>query len=96
MCKVITNKKEKENEQTLESYADMSVSTTKTCVWSGLQISLHGSKQVRNDGSDLRETIIMDSVTTINLFGNPSMITNIQKLEIPMNFLTHAGSKIVN
>ena len=37
----------------------------------------------------------MDSGTTINLFGNPNMITNRKKLEMPTNFLTNAGSKIV-
>ena len=37
----------------------------------------------------------MDSGTTINLFGNPKMINNGKKVEMPMNFLTNAGSKIV-
>ena len=37
----------------------------------------------------------MENGTTINLFGNPNMITNRQKVEIPMNFLTTAGSKVV-
>ena len=45
--------------------------------------------------SDLRYMNMMDSDTTINLFGNTNMITNRQKVEIPMNFLTGAGSKIV-
>ena len=39
--------------------------------------------------------MMMDSGNTIDLFGNPKMITNRQKPEIPMNFLTNAGSKIV-
>ena len=38
---------------------------------------------------------MMDSGTTINLFRNPKIITNRQKLEMPMNFLTNSGSKIV-
>ena len=38
----------------------------------------------------------MDSGTIIDLFGNPNMITNKQKAEIPMNFLTNAGSKILD
>ena len=46
-------------------------------------------------GLDLREKIIMDSATTINLFGIPNMITNRQKVDIPMNFLTNTGSKIL-
>ena len=45
---------EKEYEQTVESYADVIVSSTKTSGWSGLQISLHGRKQVTKDVSDLR------------------------------------------
>ena len=40
--------------------------------------------------------IMMGSSTTINLFGNPNMIKNRQKAEIPINFLTNAGSKIVD
>ena len=40
--------------------------------------------------------IIMNSVTTINMFGNPKMITNRQKLEIPINLLINAGSKMVD
>ena len=39
---------------------------------------------------------MMDSGTTINLFGNPNTITNRQKADIPMNFLTNSGSKIVD
>ena len=38
---------------------------------------------------------MMDSGTKINLFGNPNMVTNRQKAQIPMNFLTDAGSKIL-
>ena len=38
----------------------------------------------------------MDSETTINMFVNPNMITNRQTAEIPINFLTNAGAKIVN
>ena len=71
----------------------MSVYSTKTSGCCILQISLHGSKQVKKYGSDLREIIMMDSGTTINLFGNPKMITSRQKLYIPMNFLTNAGFK---
>ena len=37
---------------------------------------------------------MMDSGTTINLLGNPNMITNRIKLDIPINLLTNAGSKI--
>ena len=37
----------------------------------------------------------MDSGTTINLFGNPNMITNRQRTEMPMNFMTNACLKIV-
>ena len=39
---------------------------------------------------------MMDSGTIINLFGNPNIITNRQKSQIPMNFLTNAGSEIVD
>ena len=39
---------------------------------------------------------MMDSGTTINLFGNPNMLANRQKADILMNFLTNAGSKIVD
>ena len=78
-------------ESTVDSDVDVSVSSMKTSGWSGLQISLHGSKQVTKYRSYLREMIIMDSGTKINLFGNPNMITNRQKVEIHMNFLTNAG-----
>ena len=37
----------KNDEKTLESETDVSVSITKTSVWRRLQISLHGSKQVK-------------------------------------------------
>ena len=36
----------------------------------------------------------MDSGTKINLFGNPSMTTNIQNADTPMSFMTNIGSKI--
>ena len=39
---------------------------------------------------------MMDGGTTINLFVNPKIITNRQKYDIPMNFLTNAWSKIVD
>ena len=39
---------------------------------------------------------MMENGTTINLFGNPNIITNRGKSYIPMNFLTKAGSKIVD
>ena len=83
-------------EQTVDSDTYVSVSSTKTSVQSGLKISLHGSKQGTKEGSYLREIIMMDSGTTINLFGNPKMITNRLKSEMPMNILTDAQSKIVD
>ena len=42
------------------------------------------------------EVIIMDYVTTLNLFGNPNIITNRKKSDILMNFLINAGSKMVD
>ena len=77
----------------MEIDADVSVSSTKTISWSGLLISLHGRKQVKKSGSELRETIMMDSDTAINLFGNPNRITNIKKADMPMDFLTNVGLK---
>ena len=44
----------------------------------------------------LREMILMDSGTKINLFVNPNMITNICKADIPMSFLTNAVSNMVD
>ena len=87
---------DKWDEQTLESDAYISAHSTKKNSWSGLQISLHGIKQVTKDGSYLIEMIMMDSGTTVNLFGNPNMITNRQKSEMRMNFLTNAWSKMVD
>ena len=56
-----------------------------------------GENNLTKDGSDLRDIIIMNSGNTINLFGNPNMITNKQtKTDIPMNFLANSGSKIVD
>ena len=43
----------KGNAQTVDSDTYVSVFSTKTSVWSGFQISLHGSKQVKKFGSDL-------------------------------------------
>ena len=80
---------DKGDEETVEIDTSVNVSSTKTSVWSGLQISLYGIKQATKDGSYLRAMIIIDSVTTINLFGNPNMITNRQKYEISMNLLTN-------
>ena len=77
----------------MENDGDVSMSIRKTSGWSRLQISFHGSKHVTKDGSYLRDMIIMDSVTTINLFGNPSVVTNRQKAEMRMNFLINSGSK---
>ena len=37
----------------------------------------------------------MDSGTTINLFGNPKMIKDTQKMEIPTSLWTNVGSKMV-
>ena len=51
---------------------------------------------MKNDGSDLREIIMMNSGAKINPFGNLIMITNRQKAEIPMNFMINAGSKILD
>ena len=87
---------DKWDEQTFESDADVSVFSTKKSGWGGLQISFHGSRQVTKEWSDLREIIIMDSGTTVNIFGNIRMITKRQKEKVPMNFLTNAGSKIVD
>ena len=78
----------------MESEADVSVSSAKTSGCSRLQIILHGSKKVTKDGSYLREIIMTQSGTTINLFGNPNMIKNRQKADITIKFLTNAGSKI--
>ena len=83
-------------EKSVESDSSVSVSITKGSGWWGLQISLHGSKQSTKDGSDLREIIVTDSGATTNLFGNLKMITNILKSETLMNFITNAGSKIVD
>ena len=81
-------------EQTAESDTYVSMPSKKTRGWRGLKIIFHGSKQVTKDGSDLREMIMLDSGTTINLFGNTNMIKNRQKADIPTNVLTNAGSKI--
>ena len=75
--------KYKGNEKTVVSDSDVSVSSTKTNVWSGIKISLYGSRQVTKEGSDLIKMIIMDSGTTINMFGNPNIITNIQNRRFP-------------
>ena len=42
--------KDKGYEQTVDSDADVSVSSTKTSGWSGFQISFHGRKQETKDG----------------------------------------------
>ena len=75
--------KYKGNEKTVVSDSDVSVSSTKTNVWGGIKISLYGSRQVTKEGSDLIKMIIMDSGTTINMFGNPNIITNIQNRRFP-------------
>ena len=80
----------------MESDAYLNVFSTKKSGWSGLQISLRGRKQVTKDGSDLREIVMMDIGTTINLFGNTNMITNSLKAEIHMKFLTNSGSQIID
>ena len=80
----------------MDSDEDVSVSSTKISGWSGLKLSLYGSKQVTKYVSHLREMIMMDSGTTINIFVNPNIVTNRQKVEITMNFLTNSGTKIVD
>ena len=79
----------------MDSGAYASLSSIKTSGWSGLQIGFHGRKQVTKDGSDFRKTIIMDIGTTTTLSGNPNMIIIIREVNIPMHFMTNAGSKIV-
>ena len=86
----------KGSEQTGDSDTDVSVSSTKTSGWGGLKISSHRSKQVTKEDSYLIEMIMMDSGTTINIYGNPKIITSRQKADIPMNLLTNTGSKIVD
>ena len=80
----------------MQSDADVSVPIKKTSGCIRLQISLNERKQVTKDWSDLIEMIMMESGTTINLFGNTNTIKNRLKAEIPMNFLTNPGSKIVD
>ena len=70
---------EKGDQQTVESDTYVNVYSTKIRWWNGSQTSLHLRKEVTKDGSDLREMIMMDSGTKINMFGNPNMITQIQK-----------------
>ena len=92
----IEQAEDKVDKQTVESDNDVIMSSTKTSVWSGLQIRFRGGKLVTKYRSKLRGISIMDSGTTINLFGNPKMIANRQKMEIPVNFLVNTGSKIVD
>ena len=77
--------KNKGYEQTVDSGADVSVSSMKTSGWSVLQTGLHEKKQVTKYGSYFREMIMIHSGTTTNIFGNPHMITNRQKVDIPVN-----------
>ena len=77
----------------MDSDTDVSVSSTKKSGCIRLQISLHGRQKVTKEGSDLREMIMMESVTTINLFGDPKIITNKQKAEIPIKWLTKCRFK---
>ena len=86
----------KEDEQKSVSDSDVSVSSVKTRVWIRLQMSFYGFKQVTKKRSHLREIMMMESGTTINLFENTNIITNRLKADIPMNFLTNPGSKIVS
>ena len=79
----------------MDSDAYLSVFSTKTSGWSVLQISFHGKKQATKDGSDLRETIMMDSGTTINIFVNPNMTTNRQKTEYYYEFYKQCTVKKV-
>ena len=60
----------------MDSDTYVSVSGTKTSGCGGLKSSSHERKQVTKDGSYLIEMIMMDSGITINMFGNPNMITN--------------------
>ena len=46
-------------------------------------------------GSYLIEMIMMDSGNKTNLFENPKVIRDRPKTEIPVNFLTKSGQKIV-
>ena len=46
-------------------------------------------------GLYLREMIMMQNETTINIFGNPNMIKERQKSEMLMNLLTNERSKTV-
>ena len=51
----IHHRQEKEKgDKKVDSDTYVSVSSTKKSIWSGLQISLHGKKQVTKDGSYLR------------------------------------------
>ena len=50
---------------------------------------------MKKDGLDLKEIIVMNIGTILNFYGNPKMITDRLKADIPMNFMTNVGSKIV-
>ena len=52
------------------------IEITKTSGWSGLKISLHGRRQVIKDSLYSRVIIMMDSGTTINMFGDTNKIKN--------------------
>ena len=45
MCTVVTNKNQTKRTKTVEIDADLIVCNKKISIWSGLQISLNGSKQ---------------------------------------------------
>ena len=63
--------------------------------WSGYQrANVHTQNQEDDDG--MRDVIRLDSGTTISLFCNEDLVTNVPESKTIMNLATNAGSKLIS
>jgi hypothetical protein len=67
--------------------------------WSGVQLNFLEKKKFENDNnlySLKTSSIILDNGSTLSIFGNPDMVTNIRKSDITLELATNAGTRECN
>ncbi len=67
----------------------------KVIEWSGLQCNeiLHNNN---NTSSDMKENILLDNGSTLDLFSNKEFVSHIKTAEKPMELHTNTGSRITD
>ena len=78
-------------------------SATKRVGWSALQLNLHGKQPkqrkettTNHEFEGLRDKIILDNGSTMSIFGNPELVTNIRDSNSTLQMATNAGTQETN